>query len=76
LALPNLATKNFYDLRGNPVAKFSPGRRGSEWRRTMERGRVTTQYVTDGGAVNNANVQRTDWTNATSVTNDVVLSQD
>jgi YD repeat-containing protein len=74
LALPNLATDSFYDHRGNAVAVFSPGGQVSKSGYDGA-DRLTSMFTTDGGAVNNANVQQKDWTHAASVSGDVVLEQ-
>jgi len=74
LALTNVATDTFYDHRGNMMAVFSPG--GLATKDVYDgAGRLTTQYITDGGAVNNSNTPQKDWTDASSVSNDVVLTE-
>jgi RHS repeat-associated protein len=74
LALPNLATNTFYNNRGDAIAVFNPG--GLVTKSIFDgAGRVTEQYVTDGGTVNNSNVQQMDWTHASSVSSDAVLQQ-
>jgi RHS repeat-associated protein len=74
LALANLQTDTFYNHRGQSTAVFSPG--GQVQKSVYDGGgRVTTQYTTDGGAVNNSNAQQKDWTHAGSVSSDVVLTQ-
>jgi RHS repeat-associated protein len=74
LALANLQSDTFFDHRGQTIATFSPG--GQVAKSVYDgAGRVTTQYTTDGGAVNNSNTQKKDWTHAGSVSSDVLLTQ-
>lgn len=69
-----LTTDMFFDHRGNAIATFSPD--GQVTKAVYDgAGRVTTQYVTDGGALNNSNTQQKDWGHAGSVSNDVILTQ-
>jgi RHS repeat-associated protein len=69
-----LTTDTFYDHRGETIAVFSPG--GQVSKTVYDgAGRVTTSYITDGGAVNNSGSQQIDWTHAGSVSSDVVLTQ-
>jgi RHS repeat-associated protein len=69
-----LTTDMFYDHRGDEIAVYGPG--GLATKDVFDgAGRVSTQYTTDGGSVNNSNVQRIGWSDAGSVSNDVVFSQ-
>ena len=70
----SLTTNTFFDHRGNAIAVFSPG--GQVAKSVYDgAGRLSSQYVTDGGAVNNAGVQQMDWSHAGSVSSDVVLTE-
>jgi YD repeat-containing protein len=69
-----LTTDNFFDHRGDKIAVYAPG--GLATKDVYDgAGRVSTQYTTDGGSVHNSNVQRMGWSDAGSVSNDVVFSQ-
>jgi YD repeat-containing protein len=74
LALPNLQTDTFYDHRSNVIATYSAN--GLVTKDVYDGSdRVTTEYTTDGGAVNNSGTQRKSWSDAGLISNDLVLTQ-
>ena len=70
----SLATNTYYDHRGNVIETSAPG--GIVTKHTYDAAnRDTKDSTTDGGALNNGGAPLTDWADAGTTANDVVIEQ-
>jgi RHS repeat-associated protein len=69
-----ITSNTFYDHDGNPLATYIPGQ-PTQKSVYDGAGRVIASYTTDGGAVNNGGTPLMSWSDAGSVSNDVVVSE-
>jgi len=70
----DLTTDTFYDHRGNVIATFAAGGLVTKYAYDGA-GRLSNEYTTDGGAVNDSNSPQKDWAHASCVSSDVVLTE-